>query len=64
MLLVNKVNKLLNVTLPAARGKLFLVDPASVGNSSASGIREVAVQSSRVELLPFAVVVFELEPSS
>eukprot|EP01043_Picozoa_sp_COSAG02_P012068 COSAG02_NODE_458_length_21942_cov_1643.812068_5_plen_141_part_00 len=60
VLLVNKVNRRVNITLPAAHGQLFLVDPESVGNSSASGIREVAVQTSRVELLPFAVGVFEM----
>ena len=60
VLLVNKVNRRMNVTLPAAQGHLFLVDPLSVGNSSADGIREEVVHSAHVELLPFAVGVFEM----
>ena len=60
VLLVNKVNRVMNVTIPAAQGRLFLVDPLSVGNSSADGIREEVVQSAHVELLPFAVGVFEV----
>jgi hypothetical protein len=60
LLLVNKANRRLNVTLPSNAGTLHLVDPASVGSSSAAGIRQVQVQSAVQELLPFAVGVFVL----